>query len=187
MIVHINGTSVAESESVKYLGITFNRNLLWDTHIDKVRAKVSSATGILYKFRNKFNTETKELIYQSLVHSHLTYLPIIYGWKSNNSLKSLQSAQNKALKVVYNLPLRYPTLDLFKYKATNVMPVRGLYKQQILLYMFKKQMGIGARTMEFSHNRMRTGRNTRQADNLVVSRCRLDLTKQRMGFAGPSA
>lgn len=185
MIVNINGTPIPESESVKYLGIRLSRNLLWDLHIADVKAKISSAIGILYKFKNKFSTDIKMMIYQSLVHSHLTYLPIIYGCRRNNSLSSLQSAQNKALKIVYNLPMRYHSLDIYKYKATHVLPVLGLYEQQILTYMFKTIRGYGSETMLFNRNITRTGRNTRQADNIEVLRCRLELTKQRIGYAGP--
>lgn len=185
MIVHVDGTPVGESGSVKYLGVHLNHNLLWDVHITQIKAKISSAIGVLYKFKNKLSTEIKMIIYQSLVHSHLTYLPMIYGCGSNNSLKSLQSAQNKALKIVYNLPIRYPTHDLYKDIAKHILPVRGLYKYQILMHMFKSIRGLSSGTMTFNRNIARTGRNTRQADNIEVTRCRLDLTKQRIGYAGP--
>lgn len=186
MVLRINGTSVTESETVKYLGVTLSHNLLWDSHIAELKAKISSATGILYKFRNKLNTETKMMIYQALIHSHLTYLPIIYGCKENNSLKSLQRMQNKALKLIFNLPLRYSTLSLYKDKAKNILPIRGIYKQQLLLYVFRSICDFGSRSVIFNQNYMRTGRNTRQAGNLETTRCRLDLTKQRIGFAGPN-
>ena len=57
------------------------------------RKKVSSGTGILYKFRNK---------------SENVYLPVLY-------LLVLDiSSTNKALKILFNLPLRYITINLFK-------------------------------------------------------------------------
>lgn len=81
--------------------------------------------------------------------------------------------------------MRYHSLDIYKYKATHVLPVLGLYEQQILTYMFKTIRGYGSETMLFNRNITRTGRNTRQADNIEVLRCRLELTKQRIGYAGP--
>lgn len=186
MSIHIDGNVINEVESVKYLGINLNHNLIWENHINYVKSKVSSGVGILYKFKQKFNIETKMLLYQSLVHSYLTYLPIIYAGKTTSSLKSLQSAQNKALKIVFNLPLRHSTVDLFKTYATNILPVRGLYKQQLLLHVFKSINGIGSHTTQFHQNISHTGRSTRQAQNLRVVRCRLELTKQRISFAGPN-
>lgn len=54
------------------------------------------------------------------------------------------------------------------------------------MYIFKALRGIGSTTITFRQNGTITGRNTRQADHIEVSRCRLDLTKQRIGFAGPN-
>lgn len=186
MIVHVGGMAIKESKCVKYLGINMNHNLLWDSHITEIKSKISSATGVLYKFKNKLNTETKMLIYQSLIHSHLTYLPLIYAWRNNSSLRSLQAAQNKALKIVFNLPIRYPSLSLYTFKATNILPIYGLYKQHISVYIFKSIRGIRSGSMIFNQNISRTARNTRQADNIDVVRCRLDLTKQRITYAGPN-
>ncbi|XP_075158076.1 uncharacterized protein LOC142231348 [Haematobia irritans] len=186
MTVPINGETIQESKMVKYLGVNLCSNLLWDEHIKSVKAKVSSATGILHKFRNILTTDTKLMIYHSLIHSHLTYLPIIYAHRSTRTLKELQSAQNKALKVVYNLPLRYPTTLLYKNHAKNILPIRGLYKQKLLLYMFKSVHRLNTRSLQFDQNFTRTGRVTKQSSNLNVARCRIDLTKQRISFAGPT-
>lgn len=184
--VHVDGTAIPESKTVKYLGINLSHNLLWDDHIAEVKSKVSAATGVLYKFRNKLNKDIKMLIYQSLIHSRLTYQPLIYGSRVGNSLNSLQSAQNKALKLVYNLPLRFSTFDLYKHKAINVLPIRGLYKQQLLLYVFKSTRSMNSTSLQFNQNIVRTGRETRHAGDLQIVFCRIDITKQRIGFAGPS-
>lgn len=185
MEIYIEGIPVAESDMVKYLGIVLNHNMLWDEHIESLKSKISSAIGVLYKFRNKFNISTKLLIYQSLVHSHLTYLPSVYGCRLSSSLRSLQSAQNKALKLVFNLPLRHSTFDLYNNYAKNILPVIGLYKQKVLIYMFKALKTNSHCLIQFSQNIAQSQRNTRQAQHLRSVRCRLELTKQRISYAGP--
>lgn len=185
MSVYIDGVLIEESDSIKYLGMLFCSNLQWDRHIDLIKAKISSAIGILYKFKHKFDLKTKMLIYESLIHSHLSYLPMIYGWKNTDSIKSLQSAQNKALKIVFNLPIRYHTSDLFQYHAINILPVRGLYKMQLLKYIFKSTRRLGNTSIRFQQNVEISNRFTRQSQNLFVTRCRLELSKQRISFAGP--
>lgn len=185
MVVHIDGNAITESEMVNYLGIRLSHNLLWNEHITSLKSKISSGIGILYKFKNKLNSDAKMLIYKSLIHSHLTYLPIIYGCKDNSSLKSLQSAQNKALKLVFNLPLRFSTLDLFNNYAKNVLPIKGLYKQKVIMYVFKAIRENAHGPIQFTQNVLHTRRNTRQALNLSSVRCRLDSTKQRIAYAGP--
>lgn len=184
MSVHIEGNSINESESVKYLGINLNHNLLWENHINWLKSKVSSGIGILNKFRYKLSARTKMLLYESLIHSHVTYLPMIYGSRPSDVMKSLQAAQNKALKIVFNLPLRFNTIDLYRNYAKTILPIRGLYKQQLLTYVFKCIKGYGSHTIQFDRNLTYTHRVTRQAMDLKVERCRLELTKQKVTYAG---
>lgn len=180
--IWVDGKQVNESLSTKYLGVHLQSNLSWDTHIQKLKYKILSVIGLLYKFKNKFNTKTKLVIYQALIHSHLNYLPIIYGHKKTNEFKSLQRAQNRALKTVFNLPLTYSTIPLYKNIALTILPVHGLHKMQLLLYVFKSLNNIGHHTITFSRNQ--TAFNTRNNSNLRVARCRLETTKQRVEHIG---
>lgn len=180
--VYIEGKEVCETFAIKYLGVHLQSNLSWDIHIHNLKSKVLSVVGLLYKFRNKFNTETKLVIYQALIHSHLNYLPIIYGHKKSNEFKSLQRTQNRALKTVFNLPLTYPTICLYRDVSPTVLPVFGLYKMQLILYVFKSVYNIGHHTISFVRNQ--TVFNTRNNTNLRIARCRLETTKQRVEYIG---
>lgn len=180
--IFIDGKEVLETCSTRYLGINLQNNLSWDIHIQTLKTKIVSVIGLLYKFKNKFNTQTKLIIYKSLIHSHLNYLPIIYAYKRSNELKSLQRIQNKALKVVFNLPLMYSTISLFKNVSLAILPVYGLYRMQLLLYVFKSLHNIGYHTISFVRNQ--TVHNTRNNMNLRTARCRLETTKQRVEYMG---
>lgn len=180
--IFVDGREICETLNTKYLGVILQSNLSWEMHIKQLKSKIVSATGLLYKFKNKFTTETKMIIYQALAHSHLNYLPIIYAYKKSNELKSLQRAQNKALKTVFNLPITFSTLNLYKDVSKTVLPVFGLYKMKLLLYVFKSINGIGYHTISFSRNQFAF--NTRNAMNLRVARCRLETTRQRVEHAG---
>lgn len=183
--VYIDGNLVNESKTVKYLGVNISYNLSWDMHIEMLKTKISSATGILRKFQFKLSTETKLQLYFALIHCHLVYIPIVYASKDCATLKSLQRAQNKALKVVYNLPRDYPTIDLFTNYAKRVLPVKGIYKHNLLMFMFKSINGFGNSFVQFRQHCDQSQANTRHRLNLIPSRCRLELTKQKAEYAGP--
>lgn len=175
--IFINDNEVFETQSVTYLGVILQCNLSWNLHIDTLKSKISSAIGILYKFKNKFNVETKLMLYQALVQSRLNYLICVYGCRNTLLLKSLQRVQNKALKTVFNLPIQYSTIHLFKDIAKDILPIRGLYKLQILVFVFKSLKNIGHNTISFQINQNRF--NTRNNSNLRILRCRLEATKQK--------
>lgn len=181
--VYIDGKEIQEVSSVKFLGIYFQSNLSWDQHINYVKSKVSSAIGILYKFKNKFNEHSKLLIYQALIQSHFNYLSIVYSYKKSVELRSLQRLQNKALKTVANLPLLHSTKSLYSEVFPSILPIYGCYKYQLLVYVFKCLHNIGHHTIKFNYNQQIV--NTRN-NNLKVALCRTETTKQRVQFSGSS-
>lgn len=75
--VFIDGNEIFESNSIKYLGIHLQNNLVWSQHIQSIKSKAAQAIGFLYKFKNKFNKNAKMLIYNSLIQSHFNYLAIL--------------------------------------------------------------------------------------------------------------
>lgn len=182
--IRIGDTNVTESTSIKYLGVHLQSNLSWNMHIQHVKSKVAPALGFLFKFKNKFNIDTKLLIYNGLIHSYLNYMPLVYGHRKTTVMKSLQRTQNKALKIVYNLPILFSTQSLYKNVAKSILPISGLYKMQLIMYVYKIIHNIGHQTIHFTANQHNF--NTRQRSQLVPKRCRLETTKQRIEYAGVS-
>ncbi|XP_075163964.1 uncharacterized protein LOC142236620 [Haematobia irritans] len=180
--ITIGGVRISECQSMKYLGIHLQNNLAWNMHMEELKKKVSPAIGMLHKFRNVFNVKTKLLLYNSLIQSHLNYLAIIYAHKNNFHLRALQRTQNKALKIVFNLPILYPTSELYSNIAKTILPVYGIYKFQLLTYMFKATNNIGLGSIQFLINQ--TAFNTRNNTNLKVKRCRLEVAKQGIEHSG---
>ena len=78
--------------------------------------------------KNKLYENTKLLLYDAIIESHLNYMAIIYGFKSTTTLKSLQCN---------NLPIRFQTLSLYRDICKTILPIQGLYKYQGLMYLFK--------------------------------------------------
>lgn len=180
--VFVDGEEIFETNAVKYLGVTLQSNLSWNLHIKDIKSKISPVIGLLYKFKYKFDEKTKLIIYEALIQSHLNYLVSIYAYKNSIELQSLQRTQNKALKNVYNLPIRYPTLRLYQEIAKNILPINGIYKKQVLLFVFKSLHNIGHSTITFTRNQSTFA--TRSSSNLKIARCRLEKTKQRIEFIG---
>ena len=123
------------------------------------------------------------MMYRSLIESCLNYLVIVYAHNKNNTLlKSLQILQNKALKILYKLPLIYSTASLFKDVNKTILPIYSLHEYQVLMLVFKCRNRIDNHTITFSHNQLHF--NTRNRDFKRVPRWRLETTKQRIDYLG---
>ena len=112
--------------------------------------KIIPAVGILHKLRNNLNEKANVMIYQLLIHSLLNYLAVIYAHnKDSSSLKSIQYLENKALRIVYNLPITYLIVSLYKDVCKKIFSVYGLHEYQTSRVAFKNIHSIGHCTIPF--------------------------------------
>ena len=69
------------TDSVKYLGVKIDGNLLWKSHIDYLSVKLNRANALLFKIRNLVNNSILRTIYFSIFESHLNYCSLV--WSQN--------------------------------------------------------------------------------------------------------
>ena len=92
--------ALSEKDHIKYLGIMIDSTLTWQTHIDKLSNKISSASGILYKIRPFINIKIMKTLYYSLVYSHLIYAIEIWGAADVTHLNRLYNLQKRIIRLI---------------------------------------------------------------------------------------
>lgn len=92
---------------VKYLGITIDRRLTWNTHItNKIKEankRFFSLYSIIGRNSNMF-LKNKLKIYKSIIRTTLTYAPAPWCFAAQTHLNKLESTQSKFLRIMTNLP-----------------------------------------------------------------------------------
>ena len=116
-------------------------------------------------------------IYNSLVHSHLSYGALI--WISNinaKQLKSLATLQKKALRIIFNTKYNAHTNNLFfKGKITKVKDI--FEKESILLIHKYKNNNLPAEIQNLITNNIHTEKiNTRSTYNNDITIKRVNAT-----------
>ena len=71
--VLLNGTTVPLSNSVKYLGVTLNSKLAFESHIKILETNLSKAVGIICKLKFVLPKDALIKLYYALFHPHLLY------------------------------------------------------------------------------------------------------------------
>ena len=89
-----NGYDLQE-EGVKMLGVLIDENLDWKLHISSVKKKISKANYLLWRHRKRLKIETKKLMYESFVRSHLLYCLTVWGGAKQCNLKPLNQSLRK--------------------------------------------------------------------------------------------
>jgi len=105
--IRINQTVLPQVESIKYLGLHFDRRLNWKAHITKKRKQTDlKAKEINWLIGRKSNLsiENKLLVYKAVIKHIWTYGIEFWGCDSKSNTAIMQRAQSKILRTITNSP-----------------------------------------------------------------------------------
>ena len=106
----LNDFQIENVDTFNFLGITIDKHLNWNAHIDKVCNKISRSLGIMNKLKNMLPITAKIKIYNSLILSHLNYGILVWGYKCSRILK----LQKRAVRIISCKKYNAHTSPLFK-------------------------------------------------------------------------
>jgi len=100
-----------EEKTFKLLGFHLDSRLKWDTHINEIKKKVATGTGILSRIKHKTSEEVRKIVYSAFVASHFEYGTPLWG---GGQLSSLIRLQKRAIRLVTNDRTKYHTEPMHK-------------------------------------------------------------------------
>lgn len=99
--VTLHGHSISVTSIHKYLGVVFDRKLLWTHHINHILNRCEKGLNFLKLICKRSwgaDQKTALLFYRAYIRSILDYGSLVYGSASNTNLKKIDKIQMKALK-----------------------------------------------------------------------------------------
>ena len=76
MKIEIDGKTINEHKSVKYLGILIDCHLNWKEHIQQLSKKISRGIGVLCKIRHYVNVKILVQLYHAII---LPFFILLYS------------------------------------------------------------------------------------------------------------
>jgi hypothetical protein len=116
---------------VKYLGVTLDSRLSFQSHILSIAQRVRKLTFVFKQLRHIVDEKLMRNIYLALCHSIVSYCITIWGGAAKSHMIVLERAQRLILKVGHGKPRLYPTADL--YTDYNVLTVRQTYLFAVIM------------------------------------------------------
>ena len=132
-----NNIKIDEAENIKYLGIIIDKNLRWNLHAEYIIKKLRYMIPKFKHLKQYLNTRQLDIIYYSLVQSHINYGIIGWGGINRNYLYNIEVIQKWILKIIYNKPKLYSSDSL--YKESKKMDIKQLFAYNIIIYNFKNK------------------------------------------------
>ena len=99
---NINNSIIHSDESVKLLGVLFDRKLSFDEHISNITKKAGKQINGLRRISSLLSTDSKLKIFNSFIYSNFTYCPIVYNTFFKKHGHKLEKLQERALRFVFN-------------------------------------------------------------------------------------
>ena len=163
----------------KDLGITFDENLRFDSHINNITKKANQMLGVIRRTFSFMNKHIFSKLYKSLVRSHLEYGNVIWCPYLKRQSIQIERVQRRATKLVpeckdmsYERRLKY--LKLFSLKGRRV---RG-----DLIQMYKIFQGIDKINKEKILPMAEYTRTRNQEMKLRRRYCRTDIRKHTFTY-----
>ncbi len=73
LTLNIDNDNIERVAEFNFLGLTLDEHLTWKCDVNKISNKISQCMGILNRLKQFLPIQTKTLIYNSLVLSHLNF------------------------------------------------------------------------------------------------------------------
>ena len=100
MKIEINGETINQSKSVKYLGILIDCHLKWKHHIQQISKKISRGIGVLCKIRHYVDVKILVQLFHAIIFPFLSYSCKVWGNTFDHNIKPLLRIKKKAIRLI---------------------------------------------------------------------------------------
>ena len=123
---------------LKFLGLNINNTLTWNSHIEKILPKLSSACFAMKLIKPLVSQLMLKAIYYSQFHSIILYRLMFWG----NSTHSVQifRMQKRIIRIMTGNRSRDTCRKMFSH--LNIFPLPSLYILSVLRFVMKNREHI---------------------------------------------
>jgi hypothetical protein len=122
-----------DSRSYKLLGILLDEHLSFNANTTLLLSKISKSSFILNRSKHFLPKSSLLTLYYSLIHSHLSYCPIIASCTSKANLNKIFQAQKRVIRIITHSKYNDHTDPLFS--ELDILPYPKMVLQAKLHFM----------------------------------------------------
>uniref|UniRef100_A0A1B6FIE1 Reverse transcriptase domain-containing protein n=1 Tax=Cuerna arida TaxID=1464854 RepID=A0A1B6FIE1_9HEMI len=165
--------NVKVEASTKYLGITLDMNLKWNTHIEVLCKKLAAGIYVIRRIKQICGTPAARIAYFSLFEAHVRYGISAWGGTTNSNMERVLLHQKKAIRILADL--KYLESCQQAFQEHKILTVPALYISEVILLAISTN-----KTKLGDHHQY----NTRNASNFSFPIHHLSLTEKKPTYKG---
>ena len=137
--ITINEHSTESVNTQKHLGITIDKNLTWEQHIDLVCQNVSRKLTLMKLLSKYDNQNSLKQYFNAYVLPVFDFGCVVWGNTTNANMKRLVKLQKRAARIILKADFMTPSEQLFK--ELNWLPFPNRVQYHTCLTVYKKISG----------------------------------------------
>jgi Reverse transcriptase (RNA-dependent DNA polymerase)/Endonuclease-reverse transcriptase len=153
-VYRVGGEIIERKESIKYLGITFDKNLAWTPHIDMIASKALKKLGFVMRILKGSNSNAKQKAYLSLIRPLIEYGSGIWdqGTEILKNQKKIEMIQRKAAKYAFGNRILCKYRIIKNIKNLKLHEIKMELKKRGINVIGKKDVLL-KRLLDYQHNK----------------------------------
>lgn len=149
--ISFKDNKIQEVDNAKFLGITIDNKMTWNTQTDIICKRLSKAAYALFQLSKKVNIETLLTAYHGLVASVLRYGIIFWGQSANREI--VFRMQKRCVRSMCGLKTTDSCIPHFK--KLKILTLPAMFIMETALFV-KKYPHLFVRLSEVRRNPLRT-------------------------------
>lgn len=133
MNIRYKNILIRETQEVKIVGVTFDKSLNFENHINNLRKKANPEINYLQRLRHFNPRHILNLLYRTTILPSLTYSCHIWGYTYKSHILNLERLHNRAARIISDnftdrIDLVLKKLNWLQFK--NEISVESLFHQK---------------------------------------------------------
>jgi hypothetical protein len=163
----------------KLLGIYLDEHLNFNFHTKHLSNKLARSMYCIKQAKTFLTPDALRSLYYALIHSHLSYCPIILGCLNAKNLKQLEKVQKKAIRIITKNTYNAHTGPIFK--QLKILPLEKIILQAKLHFMHSIEFNYAPQSFDeiwTKNNVVLQNYNLRQMDKYALPYPRIEFFKK---------
>ena len=174
----INNTKIERVKEFNFLGVMFDENLTWKSHVSKIGSKIAAVVGTIKKLKRFLPQEILKVIYNALIQPHLNFGVLLWGTNS----KRISKLQKWAVRAITNSNYNAHTNPIFN--SLKLLKLHDIYRLSAakFYYKYKKHELPGYFDNKFDEKFLNHNYPTRGKNDPIPDICKRSSSSKSMRF-----
>ena len=117
----IKNSEILEDSNLKLLGLTYDRNMTFEPHIDQLCKKLSKRLGLLKHISPYLKKRQRETYYNGIIKPTTMYESMVWDNCSSDCVQRILKLQKRAARIILDADRTTPSITIFN--TLNWLPL----------------------------------------------------------------